>query len=232
LKILIIEDDPAFTKVLTLRLKDWRPDAELTVVSQLEEARAIIKKEVNFDLVMLDQHLPDGHGYEIADDPLLKGTSILAMSADATPELPGETVRHGAQHFLDKRQVGSASFIPLVEALIDRRKLERRVRELEEHETRMNTIKTLLATLRHEINNPLGAVMGAVYLLSNDGDLDKSQKEALSLIEKSGKRINHVLKQLCDTAEIEEVAKANEQVFHVPGDKAWEGNRKKGGSEE
>ncbi|MCB0347150.1 MAG: hypothetical protein KDD66_18665, partial [Bdellovibrionales bacterium] len=69
--------------------------------------------------------------------------------------------------------------------------------------------------LRHEINNPLGAVIGAAYLLKHEGQLEDTQIEAIKLIERSGNRINQVLQQLCEAAELEEVTKANERVFQV-----------------
>ena len=91
----------------------------------------------------------------------------------------------------------------------------------------MESIKTLIGTLRHEINNPLGAVLGGAYIIKSAGRLGSQQKEALKLIEESGKRITTVLNSLCEAAELEEVTKGQEQVFHVPGDPAWDQDKEK-----
>ena len=113
-------------------------------------------------------------------------------------------------------------FIPLVLALIERKKLEQELLTARIKQSRMESIKLLLGTLRHEINNPLGAVLGGAYIMRLSGQLGADQAEALRLIEASGNRIKHVIKELCEAAELEEVTKGSEQVFHVPGDPDWE----------
>ena len=86
----------------------------------------------------------------------------------------------------------------------------------------LDTVKTLVGTLRHEINNPLGAVLGAAYLLRHSENATQDQKEAADLVESSGKRIKYVLDQLCKAIAVDAVNKANHKVFHIPGDEPWE----------
>jgi len=43
----------------------------------------------------------------------------------------------------------------------------------------------------------------------------------LTLIDSSSGRIKNILEQLCDAAELEEVLKAQEEVFQIPGDAHW-----------
>ncbi|MFN8388931.1 MAG: response regulator [Bdellovibrionota bacterium] len=228
LKVLIVEDDPNFLKVVEVRLKSWLPEVTLFHAGTLADARALLDNpEHEFDLLILDQHLPDGLGSTLVIHPRIQTAAILAVSADDAPELPASALRAGAQHFLAKRQVSEPLFVPLVEALLDRRHLEAELLKARLRQSRLETIKVLLGTLRHEINNPLGAVMGGVYLLKSKGNLEAEQSDAIRLIEASGNRIKHVLNQLCQTAELEEVTKGQEQVFQVPGDPSWERNPKK-----
>ena len=63
--------------------------------------------------------------------------------------------------------------------------------------------------------------MGGAYLIGVAGKLTNEQQEGLKLVEQSSDRIKNVIEQLCQAAELEEVNKANERVFHVPGDKPW-----------
>jgi response regulator of citrate/malate metabolism len=223
LKVLIVEDDPNFQKVVELRLKNWEPDLDLRTADSL--AAALIQlsdNKIEYDLVVLDQHLPDGLGSTLFTHPKIQQAAVLAVSADDAPEIPARAMRAGAQHFLSKRQVSEPLFIPLVEALIERRHLEAELLKSRLKQSRLDTIRVLLGTLRHEINNPLGAVMGGAYLLKSRGNLLAEQSDAIRLIEASGNRIKHVLTQLCQTAELEEVTKGQEQVFQVPGDPSWE----------
>jgi nitrogen-specific signal transduction histidine kinase len=85
----------------------------------------------------------------------------------------------------------------------------------------MEVVRKLVATLRHEINNPLGAVLGAAFLLKSDASASAEQKEAAALVEASGARIKHVLNEMASATDLEEVQKGPESVFHVPGDPAW-----------
>lgn len=221
LRTLLLDDDLSFRKLVELRLKDWQPDIQITVADNLAAARKILDSDKEFDLVVLDQHLPDGLGSELSEHPKVAQATVLAISADASPDLPGQAVKAGAQHFLGKHQVTEPLFIPLVEALLERKQLEARLFALKLKESKVDTIRTLLTTLRHEINNPLGAVLGGIYLIRNSGQLADDQKEAVALVEKSSNRIKHVIQQLCEAVELEQVQKAHEKVFQVPGDKPW-----------
>ena len=222
-QVFIVEDDPAFLKIVEIRLRDWDKYVSISHAGTIADAKKLLDEtSKEFHLVILDQHLPDGRGRELFDHPKLAESAVLAVSSDDSPDLPAEAMKAGAQHFLGKRQVSEPLFIPLIAALIERKKLERDVFESKLKESKFRTIKMLLATLRHEINNPLGAVLGGAYLLRSKGELAKEQAEALKLIEASGNRIKHVIQQLCETADLEAVQKAHEEVFHIPGDEPWE----------
>lgn len=224
MNVLLVEDDKNFAKVVEIRLRGWRKDIRLQHAKNIKEARQLLDDpKERYSLVILDQHLPDGLGASLFEHPKLQDTAVLAVSADDAPELPARALFAGAQHFLSKRQVTEPIFLPLLEALIARKELEQKIGESRDRESRMKTIRLLLATLRHEINNPLGAVLGGAYLLKTGGSLAAEQKEALRLIEASGNRIKHVIQQLCDTADLEEVVKGQEAVFQIPGDPKWEG---------
>lgn len=226
---LIVEDDKNFQKLVELRLRASIPDILIRSANTLQNARNILDEpELQLQLVILDQHLPDGYGSTLFDHPKLKEAAVLAVSSDDSPEVPSRALIAGAQHFLGKRQVSEPLFIPLVLALIERKKLEQELLAARIKQSRMESIKVLLGTLRHEINNPLGAVLGGAYIMRLGGELASDQAEALRLIEASGNRIKHVIKELCEAAELEEVTKGSEQVFHVPGDPDWESvDRKK-----
>lgn len=222
-RVLIVEDDPFFRKVLEIRLKSWEHDIELVYSETLGRARELLDDQnETFSFVILDQRLPDGNGADLFSHPRLSELAVLAVSADESPTLPGEAMKAGAQHFLGKKQVTEALFIPLLKALVERKSVEKELMIARLRESKMNAIKVLVGTLRHEINNPLGAVMGGAYLIRSGGKLDKEQSQALKLVEESGTRIKHVLNQLCEAAELEEVIKASEPVYHIPGDTPWE----------
>ena len=119
LNVLILDDDEKFAKLVEIRLLSWRRDLKIFHVGSLTEAREhLANTEKEYSLAVLDQHLPDGMGSELAEHPALKNSAVLAVSADAAPELPGQAVEAGAKHFLGKRQISEPLFIPLVRALL------------------------------------------------------------------------------------------------------------------
>lgn len=223
LQALIVEDDQNFQKVVEIRLRSWKEDIQLRVANSIAQARNYLDdKAWSYSLVILDQHLPDGIGATLLTHPRLQDAAVLAVSADGAPDLPASAVLAGAQHFLSKIQVSEPLFLPLLDALVERKRLEAELLKSKLKQSRLETMKVLLGTLRHEINNPLGAVLGGAYLLRTGNNVGTEQAEAIRLIEASGNRIKHVLSQLCETAELEEVTKGQEKVFQIPGDPAWD----------
>lgn len=222
LKILIIDDDESFRHLVQLRLKQIDPDLNLTIFDNITEARSFLKmSEEDFDLVVLDQHLPDGRGLELLQEGHFEDLAVLAVSSDDNPTIPGATIQAGAKYFLNKMHISEPLFKPLVQGILDRNRLMKELHQAKLKAAQMGTIKTLVGTLKHEINNPLGAVLGSAYLIRTSQSLPEDQKKAAEVIESSGKRIQHVLQQLAEALSVEAVIKGEEEVFHIPGDKPW-----------
>lgn len=222
--ILIIDDDVAFAKLLERRLRTFISDMSVTHLENLTKAREFVKGGglSGMSLVFLDQHLPDGRGIELLREGIFGNLAIISVSSDDAPEIPGANVSAGASYFLPKAKIGEPLFQPLVTGVMERNSLQHELARMKLNEAIIDTVRTLVSTLRHEINNPLGAVLGAAYLLKSSGELSKENRDAATLIESSGQRIRHVLEELCKAVEVESVTKANQKVFHIPGDKPWE----------
>ncbi len=97
--ILLLEDDKSLGEGLTERLKK---DYLVQWAQNVAQAKAFMQSTF-FDLAILDIHLPDGNGYEIAD--LLKNKSqcqfiFLTAHSDAESRLKGFEL--GAQEFIPK----------------------------------------------------------------------------------------------------------------------------------
>jgi DNA-binding NarL/FixJ family response regulator len=221
-KILIIDDDKNFRKILSMRLRSGYADGVFHQTQDLREAKVALLKESPFDLLILDQHLPDGTGSDFLTDELIGDTPVLCMSSDNAPEIPATTLKQGARFFLSKNRVSESFFIPLTKSLIERAHFEKEMRSAIRSAEILESVRTLLRTLQHEINNPLGALFGATYVLQSSEGSDEDRKKALELVQKSSTRIKHVLDKLSETAELETVSKATETLYQIPGDPSWE----------
>lgn len=224
LKVLIIDDDLQFRKLLQLRLKAVFPMIDFLVFDSLEATRKEFARHerLEFDLVIIDQHLPDGRGTDFLQEGHFADLAVLSISSDDTPDLPATSLLAGAMYFLKKEDSSAPLFAPLVRGLVDRNRIQKKLRLAELDHAIVESVKTLVGTLRHEINNPLGAVLGAAYLLRVSKTATPEEREAATLIDMSGKRIKTVLDQLCNAMEFETVEKARHTVFAIPGDEPWE----------
>lgn len=227
-KILIIDDDAEFTQLLVIRLKSFMGEISITHFQNLAEARKFLAtlESVDFDLVIVDEHLPDGRGGDLVGENWFHNLAVLSVSSDDAPEIPGKSLLAGAGYFLPKRKLSEPLLEPLIRGIIDRNRLQKQLHETQIQFAVMDNVKTLIATLKHEINNPLGAVLGAAYLLKESTEVSEELKSAARLVETSGQRIKHVLEELAQAIELTSVNKANHKVFHIPGDKPWEKGEK------
>ncbi|RIL02596.1 MAG: hypothetical protein DCC75_13205, partial [Proteobacteria bacterium] len=106
-RILIIEDDLNFKRVLELRLKSFLVAPHVTHLDSLAKAREFLKEEAldDLDLVVLDEHLPDGRGVDLLTEGLFRDMAVLSVSSDDAPDIPGKAVGAGAAYFLSKVRV-------------------------------------------------------------------------------------------------------------------------------
>jgi DNA-binding response OmpR family regulator len=75
-RVMIVEDHSAFAQALELVLGQV-DGTEVALARTLEEARALIRYSVPFDVVVLDLTLPDG-----------EGTDLIAELRQRRPETP------------------------------------------------------------------------------------------------------------------------------------------------
>ncbi len=227
--ILVIDDDENYKKILKVRLGSFMPKMEIDDYADLATARVALKANVNkvYDLVILDEHLPDGRGVELLKEGWFEDLVVFTITSDTEPETTRRVLEAGAVYFLSKHQISDPLFKYLIQGTLDRNRIQKQLTKSRLDQVRIDTVRTLASTLRHEINNPLGAVLGAAYLMQHSKEATQEQIEAAQLVEDSGKRIKHVLDQLCDAIEFDSVKKANQNVFHIPGDAPWDDKPKK-----
>lgn len=98
---LLVEDDHAFATMAAQVVREEGGD--VTAVSNLAEARAATANR-SFDLVLLDNHLPDGKGYDFFDQLARRNPDAPILMITGMPDL-GEAValtRNGLFDYLTK----------------------------------------------------------------------------------------------------------------------------------
>ena len=67
-----------------------------------------------------------------------------------------------------------------------------------DYETKLTEAASLVARVRHEINNPLAALLGQAQLLLREEDLSDKSRRRASTIESQAKRIEEIVGELRD----------------------------------
>ncbi len=117
-RILIVDDEPNMRRILTLILQE----AHHTVVEAKGVAVALqLLAAERFDLVISDQKMPDGNGFDVLrfcreNEPSLP---VVILTAVATVELAVEAMQAGAFDFISK------PFVPEVVTAVANRATER-----------------------------------------------------------------------------------------------------------
>ena len=127
-KILIVDDDAAILKVLTMRLE--AENYSVKSVTDGNEAIAFQKKGF-FDLALIDYQLKEETGIQLMEklheiDPNL---SVVILTAYGTIERAVEAIQKGAHSFLTK-PFKDAELIYQVKNCLEKKKLIKEVEEL------------------------------------------------------------------------------------------------------
>ena len=103
MRTLIVEDQSMFNDLLCKVCRSYLPAMEIIAVDCATQARASLQ-QTGWMLMILDIHLPDGNGFELADEALslVPALKILGISADCSDCTVYEAFHSPLHAFLDK----------------------------------------------------------------------------------------------------------------------------------
>lgn len=214
-RILIVDDEPSNVRLLERLLQEmgylgYRSTTDSRTVGDLYA-------EMDPDLILLDLMMPHLDGVEVmrglerqiaADDY----RPILVLTADSTTESCRRALAAGAKDFLTKpfdrvelelrvRNLLAARFLHVAlrrhsEDL--ERQVEARTRQLLQTE-KVAAMGTLLASVAHELNNPLTVMLGQAALLVSTAP-DEAVRARGEKIERAAKRCSRIVKNFLSLA--------------------------------
>jgi DNA-binding NarL/FixJ family response regulator len=105
MSLLIADDHPLFRLALVQALRDVVAQVDVLEAGSLAEAREVLARHVDVELVLLDLHLPDSHGLMglaalRAEHP---GVAVAMISAHDDPATIRRALAYGASAFIPKR---------------------------------------------------------------------------------------------------------------------------------
>ena len=242
--ILNVDDNPgalyAKSRILT--------HAGFRVIEAASGSAALIRAhQEKPDLVLLDVKLPDIDGFEVCrllrSDPLT--SAILVLQTSASYVGVGHKIKAlegGADNYLFE-PIEPEELVANVKALLRLARVERELRDVDRRKDEF------LATLAHELRNPLGPIRSAVELLcALEPDVPERQDKARKTILRHTGHLVRLVDDLLDVARISQgkiaiheervelgsilatacesvahVVQARSQLFSVtvPGEEVW-----------
>ena len=196
--ILIIEDDEDHAFLEQDILSD-ELDCEIDLISSKGELTEQLVEKA--DVILLDFNLPDAMGDEILGIIREQGdVPVIIITGDEQLQTAIKTLKGGATDFLVKSPQNIALLPQIVTRTLDeyntRKTLEKEHREKEELKIKIETLKQVLATLAHHINNATTTISGYSQLclqdLSNQSRSEKLAKIGL----RETQKITLVLREL------------------------------------
>ncbi|MBX9952796.1 MAG: hybrid sensor histidine kinase/response regulator [Candidatus Obscuribacterales bacterium] len=170
LEILLIEDDPTFASALQALL---RRKSIFTFnclhATTLEDTEAIINQK-QFDVILLDLTLPDSTGIETLNAVRRRGHAcpVIILTGQDEEDLGIQAMKSGAQDYLIKGE-------------IDGRLLSRAITHAIERARLIYEREDFLATLTHDLKNPLIGANRVIELLAEE-KIGKLNEEQINLL--------------------------------------------------
>jgi DNA-binding response OmpR family regulator len=213
-RILLVEDSPVQAAMVCELLEQhgYTPNWKATLTEAREEIRATPP-----DLILLDRMLPDGDGNQMCRDlkadPATQAIPVILLTAQNRVEDRVAGLLGGADDYVPKpfhveellaRVHGCLRTLALQREILHKAgELERKHQELLATQERLVRAERLAAigeiglAIRHEINNPLGTILGyAELLLAQAETLPEGGRKKLEAIGRACIRIRDVVRRL------------------------------------
>lgn len=192
LRVLLVEDDPAFVEFFSASLDTIPSGLELSVARRLSTALAKLE-HTHYDAILLDLNLPDS-----------EGLLTLRRVAGAAPEMPivvftgldegqqaQEALRLGAEDWLTKGVPQPELVVRAIRYAVERKRLTNSVVRLQ----KMEAVGRLAGSVAHEFNNVLTTIVGNAAFAEATTD-DEARTSALHEIQHAAMRGALLTRQL------------------------------------
>ncbi|MBF0176214.1 MAG: response regulator [Magnetococcales bacterium] len=243
-KILLVDDSMTVRLLYTHLLAD--AGHQVVAAGSLEEGFRLALAE-RPQLAIVDYHMPDGNGDELARRILSHAatSSILVTILSNRTDIMEETLESGAvdllykddphplfllrvrawtRHILAQRRQQQAEMAIHQQAIatqLQQIKLER-MQEARDHAEHANRLKSqFLAIMSHEIRTPLNAILGMGELL-RETNLDEDQARYVEISSNAGENLLALINNILDLSKIES---GRMELFNNPFDLVREAHR-------
>ena len=193
MNILLVDDQKFFLTLYQGLLKESDPSYNFICAETGREAGSKFNNKV--DLIILDYLLPDMDGIQVLLEILAKDPYIpvIIITGAGSESIATAALKNGAYDYVVKTDEYIKTLPFVVEQGIERKRLIEKTRRIEIQRMeveRLTVLKETVATLSHEINNPLTSILITAQLLRDRHcSKDEYAMQKLSILIENAKRI-------------------------------------------
>ena len=172
ISVLIIEDNPADAYLIqTLLNESLFQKFHIKHSSNLYNALEYISTE-NFDVILLDLHLPDTIGLEALEKiNKLNSSMPIVVLTGLDKNLGIQVLKLGAQDYLTKNEINSELLIRTIKYAIERKKLLEKLKvQAKKLEELNNSKDKFFSIISHDLKSPFQGLLGFSEVLVKDFD--------------------------------------------------------------
>jgi len=206
MKILIIDDITADHGLIVECLADSAEQHEFHHAYSAEEGLELYQ-EKSFDCVLLDYHMPGKDGLEVLKQ-LTGGNKIvpvIMMTGDGNEFVAVTAMKLGAQDYIPKKIITSASLKRAVERAAERSDMIHRMEQYREQLERSNhDLEQFANIVAHDLKSPLRAITQHLSLVSkkNAGLFDERSARSIEFAVEGATRMQLLIEALFDYARL------------------------------
>jgi signal transduction histidine kinase len=206
-RVLLIEDNDADARLIREMLlgapgASFQLECADRLTAGLERlARGVV------GVVLLDLSLPETQGLDsfFRVQQHAPDTPVVVLTGNMDEELGNQAVHSGAQDHLIKGQLDSSLLGRALRYAIERSRIEKELRRRAEQLAEMDRRKDeFLATLAHELRNPLAPIRNSLHILRMAGGSGYAADRVLEMMER---QVSHMVRLVDDLMEVSRITR-------------------------
>jgi signal transduction histidine kinase len=205
--ILLIEDNAADARLIREILQDGRSSR-----FHLESAEDLTKglkrlEQGGVEVVLLDLSLPESQGLDsfLRLRDFSPHVPVVVLTGSVDEELGNRAVHLGAQDYLTKGKLDGQLLGRAIRYAIERGRIEGELRRRAEQLAEMDRRKDeFLATLAHELRNPLAPIRNSLHILRVSGANRTTDAPMLEMMER---QVSHMVRLVDDLLEMSRITR-------------------------
>ncbi len=225
-RLLIVEDDDTEALRIEQALQQETPVADSYRARSVAEARRLLSEAV-FEATLVTHELPDGDCFDVLDFILESALQlpVVVLTRYGPEEVAVSAMKAGASDCIRKEL--DHRHLEVLPMRLQEAMYRQRLRQQFAEQTRqrdqlklIETVRSTVANVKHEINNPLAIILGNAQLLLELArlmDLDEELVKPIRDIEEASLRIDQSLEKLNSIKELIAGGSLKEEEDHLIG---------------